>query len=403
LNKKNLLIPIMAIILILFTFYILTTPDNKPSESEVVWSKTFGGNNNEEGYYVLSTDDNGCITLGYTQSYSNNLSDIYLVKIDKDGNKEWEKNYGGSKEDYGKSLIQTDDGYIIAGTSDSTSEDYNAWLIKIDSNGNMIWNKTQGGIREDKANSITETSDGGYIVTGSTYSYGAKSADLWVFKINNTGSLVWTKIYGGEEYDEGRSIAETDEGYVIAGETESYPKDTDNSNAWLLKIDKTGKHIWNKTFDGFGYNDLFNHIINTDDGFIAVGHARNKDENGIYDEYSIGYIVLTDENGELISERTLDDNEETGISSVAEADDGYIVTGYIGPYGTGEGDITVEKIDTLGNRVWLKKYGGNYSDSGVWIDRGTGSNYFVTGYQEVGGTGFIDLWLLKLNAEAVEQ
>ena len=395
----TLTIVILALIVILFYFFILPGSEITDSDSEIKWSKTLGGSENEEGYYVLSTGD-GCIVLGYTESYENQGLDIYLIKINENGAVEWEKNYGGIGDDYGKAIIQVDDGYIIVGTSNSTgvtSFDYNALLIKIDHSGIVLWNKTYGGVYEDSANSILETESEDYIITGSTYSIISRDMDLWVFKINKTGNVTMNKIFEGDGFDEGRCIIETNDGFLIAGEVNSYSKNEDYSDAWIFKINKTGHHMWNKTFDGFGYNDLFNQIISTNDGFIAVGHTQNITKNGLYDEYySNGFIVITDENGEILSQRILEEDEETGISSVEKADDGYIVIGYIGPYGTGEGNITVEKIDNLGNRIWLKTYGGDYSDAGVWIDRETGNNYFVTGYQDVQGNGLKDLWIAKL-------
>ena len=399
-NKKILLPIILVTVSIVVSFYFFTSSETKPSE--IKWSKTFGGIGDNEGYFVLSTNDGGCIVLGYTKTEYNEFTDIYLIKIDENGDKEWDKTYGGDGSEYGKAMLKLDNGYVIAGTSNSEGFgefDYNAWLIKIDLSGNILWNKTYGGIYEDSANSIVETQNGDYIITGSKYSYSSRDLDLWVFKVNKTGDTIWSKTFGGTGFDEGRSIVQADDGYVITGETNSYSKNDDYSDAWLLKVNTTGDHVWNKTFDGLGFNDLFNQIIETDSGFIIVGHTQNITLTFWAEYYSNGYIVITDENGETLSERIFEDDEETGISSVEKADDGYIVTGYIGPYGTGEGDIIVEKIDNIGNRIWLKNYGGDYSDAGVWIDRGTGNNYFVTGYQDFQGTGFKDLWLAKLELE----
>jgi len=405
-KKKILLTLTITIFLIALLLYFYT--NSKSTQPEIKWSKTFGDNTNEEGWYVKSTDDGGCVVLGiivYNDSYETKNQDIYLIKIDGNGNKEWERNYGGNGDDYGKAIIETNDGYIIAGTSNSgglTEFDYNAWLIKTDSNGNEgpgypgTWNKTYGGVYKDGANSIIETKNENYIVTGFTYPHDNKDGNLWVFKINKTGEVIWNKTFGGVRFDEGRSLVETDDGYVIAGQTYSYSKEDNYSDAWLFKVNKTGYPMWNTTFDGFGYDDLFNQIIQSDDGFIMVGNVQNKTENELYDEYSDGYIVITDENGNSSFERIIEEDQETGISSVEKTDDSYLVTGYIGPFGTGEGDILVEKIDNSSNRVWMKTYGGDYSDAGIWIDGGSENNYFITGYEDLEGTGSTDVWVMKI-------
>jgi hypothetical protein len=398
LNRKLLAILtiIICISLILSYYYIFS----KPTQLEIIWSKTYGKDKNEEGYYILSIEDEGCIVLGYTNSYSTKSQDILVMKIDKDGNKEWEKNYGGHGYEYGKAIIKVDDGYIIVGTSNSYGQffyDYNAWLIKIDFTGNILWNKTYGESEEDGINTLVQTKEGDYVVAGYTYSYSENDGDLWIFKVNETGDLIWTSIFGGSDFDDGRAIVETNDGFVIAGETNSYSKNDGYSDAWLLKIDKTGNHIWNHTYDGFDYNDLFNQIIPSDNGFIMVGNSLNKIESQLYDEYySNGFIVLTDDSGNLIYERILEEENETGISSIVKTEDGYLITGYIGEYGTGEGDILLEEIDKSINRKWMKVYGGDYGDAGIWTARGVENNYFITGYKDVEGTGFTDLWVMKL-------
>lgn len=359
---------------------------------ENIWSKSFGGDNNDEGYFVMSTDDKGCIVLGYTMQNQTNNLDIYLVKIDENGNKEWENTYGGSGYDYGKSITKTGDGYAIVGFSNSTTSveyDYDIYLLKIDENGNKGWENTYGESGIEEGNSILQTDEGNYVITGSTGSYGSPEGDLWIIEVKNSGEeIAWNHTYGGKNFDEGRSIIEIDDGYLIAGRTKSY---SEKSDAWLLKISKTGEHIWNYTY-GSKYNNLFNHLIQTDDGFIMVGHTLEKTEND-EDKWN-GYIVKTSENGIEQWRRTIKEEKDTGISCVEETDDGYILLGYIGKYG--EDDLLIEKIDKYGNRVWMETIDGNYSDGGVWIDRGTGNNYFVTGYQDVQGNGLKDLWIAKL-------
>jgi len=322
LNKKILLALIITIFLITILLYFYTNP--KSTQPEIKWKKTFGDNKSEEGWYVKSTYDGGCIVLGasgYKESYGTVYQDMHIIKIDENGNKEWEKYYGGNSYEYGKAIIETNDGYIIAGTSNSgglTEFDYNAWLIKIDFNGNEIWNRTYGEINhQDGANSIIETENENYIITGYTYSYVNRDEDLWVFKINKTGTVIWSNTFGGNGFDEGRSIVEVDDGYVIAGRK--------SSDAWLLKVNKMGDQMWNTTFDGFGYDDLFNQIIQSDDGFIMVGNTLNKTGNGLYNKppfYADGYIVITDENGSGLFERIIEEKQETGVSSVEKTDEG---------------------------------------------------------------------------------
>jgi len=401
-KKLTITLTVIAITLLIAVFSYLYTP-SRSTQFELKWSKTFGGEKNEQAWYVSSTKDKGCLVLGYTESYGSGNKDIWLLKIDENGKKIWSQTYGGKGEDYAKSILETDDGYLIIGFTDSYSlseGENNVIVIKIDVNGKELWNKTYGGLLPDEGYSIIQTTDGYFIISGYTMSYGFEnSEDLWVIKIKDNGEELWNKTYGGAGSEYGRSIIETNDGYLVAGETNSYSSDK-RFSAWLLKINKTGHEMWNFTYDGLEYDDYFNQILENDNGFIMVGQTANKTKIDSEEKYyTNGYIVIVDKNGTLVSERIIKEGEETGLSSIAKSDDGYLITGYIGAYGTGEGDILVEKINNMGNRVWMKIYGGCYGDAGIWVDKGVDSNYFIAGYTDLKGRGFTDIWVMRLQLD----
>ena len=211
--------------------YLLKTDADGNTE----WMNFYGGPNYEIGYWTQQTSDEGYIVVGYTTSFGSGNEDVYLVKTDASGNIEWTKTYGGTNTDSGFSVQQTDDdGYIIAGFTDSFGEgSYDAYIIKTNAVGDEVWTKTYGGAQYDKAYSIQAISDGTYIVSGTTRSFEDPNGDIYILKLDSSGDTIWTATHGTPGDDRGWSVQQTsDDNYIIAG----FSTGAGTADYYMLKI-----------------------------------------------------------------------------------------------------------------------------------------------------------------------
>src|SRR5258705_526125 len=218
------------------------------STSQITFQKTYGGTNQDKGYSIEQTNDGGYIITGMTMSFGAGSEDVYLIKTDTNGDIIWDRSFGGTGLDRALSVQQTNDGgYIIAGTTLSFGAgDNDVYLIKTNAIGNMVWRKTFGGTGLDAGYSVQQTNDGGYIIAGESQSFGE---GVYLIKTNANGNIMWTKTYGGGAGEWGQSIRQTnDGGYIIAGTTLSFG--AGNFDFYLIKTDSIGDTLWTKTFGG---------------------------------------------------------------------------------------------------------------------------------------------------------
>ncbi|MBM3330451.1 T9SS type A sorting domain-containing protein [candidate division WOR-3 bacterium] len=259
--------------------YLIRTNSN----GDTLWTKTFGGDSNDCGPSVQVTADGGCIITGYTRSFGMGQADVYLVKTDIHGDTMWTRTYGGTGNDNGYSVQQTvDDGYIIAGNARSPSS-YDVYLVKTDAGGDTLWTRTYGSTGSEGGRSIQQTTDTGYIIVAPTTSFGAESSDVYLIKTDARGDTQWTRTFGGRSVDQGFSVQQTtDGGYIVGGLTASngsYPSD-----AWLIKTGADGSAMWTRTFGDGPYDEGRSVQQTADGGYVVTGLTRSFGvvENDVY-------------------------------------------------------------------------------------------------------------------------
>jgi len=421
-------------------FFLLFSQICYAQSPPIQWQKSLGGSLWDVGSSIQQTGDGGYIVAGLTYSNDGDVSgnhgeaDYWIVKLNSDGNIQWQKSLGGSAWDEGNVIQQTaDGGYIVAGLTESNDGDVSGnhgtadfWIVKLNSDGNIQWQKSLGGSSWDVANAIQQTADGGYIVAGMTESNDGDvsgnhgKADCWIVKLNSDGSIQWQNSMGGSRHDAANSIQQTDDaGYIVAGRSNSIDGDVSGNHGsadyWIVKLNSTGIIQWQKSLGGFGL-DVANSIqLTADGGVIIAGYSfsNDGDVSGNHGESDYWIVKLTS-TGIIEWQKALGGyRKDASYSTQQTADGGYIVAGQAESY---EGDVTghhgwtdfwIVKLNSVGSFQGGKSLGGSAGEDASSILQTTDGGYIVAGYSysnngDVSGNhGESDVWIVKLSPEFV--
>jgi len=337
------------------------------SEGNIQWSKTYGGTDDDRGEQIIQTSDGGYAMIGYSRSSDGDVSinegfqDHWVVKLDAQGEIQWEKSYGFPGSDQAFSIIQTSDGgYFTSGFLDVTAsngegddliefenDDTRAtlhgvgefWGHKLDANGNKEWRRYFGGTNNDRAYASVQADDGGILMIGASESNDFDisdpngSYDFWAVRIDASGNLVWERSFGGSEIDIAFDVTKTPDGnYVIAGDTRSNDGDVTefngNADVWVIKINDQGTLLWEKTLGGTNF-DSARAVIATTNGIAITGSSRSNDidvtANGGQNDI---WIALLDTNGNLQGQRAIGgDGIDFGLGITANNQGAIVIAG----------------------------------------------------------------------------
>jgi hypothetical protein len=366
------------------------------SQPAIQWQRCLGGTGQDQGYSLIQTTDGGFAIVGFAMSndgdcidnHSIGTSDVFIVRLDQDGKTIWEKCLGGTKSDQAYSIVQTiDSGFIIAGHTYSNDGDVSGlhnsaanlysdvWIVKLDKSGSIEWQHCYGGSKGEDANSIIQTDDGGYAFTGTTTSndgdvsgyHGDRYGDIWVVKLDAGGNIQWQKCLGGSDYEVAYSIIQTsDKGYVITGLTASNDGDV------------SGNH-------NPGYYDLWVAKLNSA-GNILWQHCYG----GTFGEEG-KQVIQTSDGGYAIA----------GFTNSVDGD----ITGFHG----GNWDVWILRLNPDGTLLWEKCFGGSFNEEGMSLVQTTDGGFVFTGCcNSVDGDpagllhhGSDDVWLTKISSVGV--
>lgn len=317
---------------------LLLALTNTGAAQQIKFRNVLGNTGYDYGMSAQQTLDKGYIVCGSTTSVGSGNTDIYVIKTDSLGKPINERSFGGMNVDQGTCIKQTiDSGYVILGyTNGIGANGYDIYMIKTDAQLKPVWSKTYGGTDWDFGNSVEQTNDGGFIICGSTYSYGHGDEDYYLIKTDAQGDTIWTKTFGGTQREEGKSVIQTaDGGYALTGYTMSLGDTL--GDFYTIKTNATGDVVWTNKFGG-AQLDLANDILEqSTGGFIVCGETRSFGSGK-----SDGILVEISDTG--VSGRTflIGDKDDDNLQSVTERIDGKIMfTGLTKSYGftNGKGDL----------------------------------------------------------------
>jgi len=312
------------------------------STGKILWKKTFGSAYSDEAKYIEQTNDGGFIVSG---KFSNH--EAWIIRLDSEGNVLWQKAFGGtgSANDFLIRVRQTADGNFIAGghTYSFGAGDFDIWIIKLDNNGNILWQKTYGGTSGEYFNSLDLTDDGGCVAAGSTYSFApGTDCNLWIFKVNSEGSLSWNRSYGTGSYCTAKDIIQTgDEGYAVTGYQNT---STHSNNAIVLRLRNNGSLQWSKRYYHFDPDVAYSIKETPGNGFIVAGNTES---------YGAGLcdlmLIKIDNNGNVSWQKTYGGSNNDFFESVICVEDGgFVLSGRTASFGMGSTDAWILNVSSSG-------------------------------------------------------
>lgn len=415
--------------MLLFLFIGIVSAQTGPNIS---WQKAIGGSLEDKGLAVIKTTDNNVLFAGETKSVNGDIIgnnggiDILLTKMKPDGTQLWSKCFGSMyNEAFGEIINTNDGGFLLVGKTylNIPGALFNFWVCKIDIDGNLIWKKDYGGSKVDDAKSVIQTSDGGYLIIGNSFSNDGDSPgnfgdqDILAIKISADGTLQWKKNYGGPSQDSAvQVIAANNGGYLIVGNTMSNKINGQDSpyywSKWLvIKINEDGSFMWFKTFTGEKMNIVSSIRKFDDNSYILFGDSDSNNEDFVGNKGSVDLWVFKINNDasviwkknfggqstEIAGDFIIDDNKDMYFNSSSSSIDGDVIN----PTQMYD-NYWVFKLNQNGDMQWQRSYGGSNIDFGTSICMLNNDLYlhgrtFSNDGDISGNHGGLDMWAAKVS------
>ena len=362
----------------------------------IIWTTTFGNQWDDGAYSIVKTNDGGLAFTGFQSTQY--INDLLIMKLDSSGSQIWVKTTGGELNDRGHCIEQTiDGGFIICGMTEPSPQLFYALLLKIDGGGNILWQKIFNLGDDTRFHSVQQTSDGGYIVAGQAWlgSQYSGSYDMYIVKTDSMGNIEWQRTYEyNDNFAPGADVALSikqlwDNGFIIGGFTQGSVW-----SSYLIRTDANGNTIWSKVYDTLNVTSCWDVIITSDNSFLLVG------EKFSFETDTDVLIMKLDTNGNLIWQKVYGGVNSDRANSVRQLPDGgFIIAGQTGSFGSGQFDVYLLRTNSNGDLIWYKTFGGPYDDRGNSVEV-VDDGIVLAGWSWSFGSGQGDAYIIKVNDPA---
>jgi hypothetical protein len=344
----------------------LLTNATLAAEGDTLWTRIYGGPGDDQANCIIPAGDGGYLLAGSTTSVSTGFKDMYLVKVNAQGDTLWTYAYGGLYDDDANCIIPSGDGsFLLAGSGTPLGNRGYIYLVKVNNQGDTLWTHTYGtgGLSSFWANSITSAGDGGFLLAGNCAG-GGEGASL-LMKVDSQGDSLWTLYYtAGELFWANSIIPSGDGGFLLAGGGEAL--------MWLMKVNEQGDTVWARTYGSGGANSI---TSSGSGGFLLAGTA-----------FGDLCVLKVNAQGDSLWKRTYEDGEANSIISTSDGD--FLLAGF------SSGDMCMIKLNSQGDTLWTRSSGGSGNEEAKSALQMAGGNYLIAGSTDPFSIGDTDIWLV---------
>jgi hypothetical protein len=364
-------------------------------EGDTLWTRHLGGDYHQVAYAVSASGDGGCVTAGYASHEYAGAWNMYAIRFTSSGDTAWTGEYGSldSFEEAHSICPSGDGGFMLAGNTNAYAYWSDMYLVKINNTGSAQWTGHYGGDYHEVAYCVCPAGDEGFLLAGETGSF---PYGLHLVKVNSAGAVQWSRSYGFADEMAYDAVLTADGGFMVVGYSDRYS--SYNSDVFLLRINSGGDTAWTKTFGGDETDIATAVCLSGDGGYMIAGYTASFGA-GSWDMF----LIKVAENGDTLWTRTYGGTSFDQAWAIIPSNDGnFLLAGHTGSYGAGDADMYLVKVDPSGNPLWSRTYGGTDEDRIEDLCASGDGDYYLAGKTASFTTpAYYDVYLVKIEGTLV--